>query len=149
MTTQGTETVTIQASPETVWPWIVNLDKHADWSPKSYRVELLSGEAGAVGARYRSFGVVPGDKDHENEVEITEVVPERRLVLTARDENGAFTNTLTLTPSGTGTLVSFQLTFPPMKGMAKFLVPILFPTVGKGDMRKRMALLKATVESTG
>jgi len=43
-------------------------------------VDLVSGEPGAVGARYRSVGVIPGDKDHANDVEITEVVPGKRFV---------------------------------------------------------------------
>jgi hypothetical protein len=39
-----TWTVTIDAPPEKVWPWVADLSKHAEWSPKPYRVEWLSGE---------------------------------------------------------------------------------------------------------
>lgn len=147
MTTHGTFTTTIQAPPATVWPWIAQLDKHAEWSPHPYRVELISGQAGAVGARYRSHGWIPGDKDHGNEVEITEVVPEQRLALRADEEMGSFANTYSLRAADGGTEVTYDLVFPPLKGMAAVMVPVLFPLVGKADIRKRMALLKTKVEA--
>lgn len=147
MTTQGRESVTINAGPEVVWPWIANLDKHIAWSPKPYRVELLSGEPGTVGARYRSFGAIPGDKNHANDILITEVDHAKRFALVATDDNGDHQNTYTLTPSGEGTEVTFHMVFPAMKGMAKVLLPVLFPILGKADLRTRMGLLKAKVES--
>ncbi len=147
MTTQGSESIMIEASPEAVWPWVARLEKHPEWSPQPYRVELVSGEPETVGCTYRSVGVVPGDKNHANEVEVSEVVPGRRFALRAHDENGYFENSFDLQPSGTGTEVTFKLVFPQMKGVTKFLLPVLFPIVGKSDMRKRMALLKAKVES--
>ena len=47
MATKGTVAVTIAAPPESVWPWIVDVSKHDEWSPKPYRVELVSGEPNA------------------------------------------------------------------------------------------------------
>ncbi len=149
MTTQGTFSVKIQASPEVVWPWVGQIERHGEWSPKPYQVDRLSGEADAVGSRYRSVGWVPGDKNHRNDVEITEVVPQQRLVLRADDPQGPFESTYTLRPVDGGTEVTFHLVFPPMKGLAAFLVPVLFPLVGKADNRKRLALLKTRVEAAG
>ncbi len=60
MTTQGDFPVTIQATPSAVWPWISQLEKHAEWSTKPYRVEWISGDPDAVGSRYRSVGWIPG-----------------------------------------------------------------------------------------
>ena len=59
MTVQDTVTTTIQAPPEAVWRWVADITRHADWSPKPYRVELVSGDLNAVGSRYRSVGWVP------------------------------------------------------------------------------------------
>ena len=70
--TSGSFTVTIDAKPEVVWPWVADLSKHADWSPKLYRIEWLEGEPNSVGSRFHSAGVIPGDKHHENEGRITE-----------------------------------------------------------------------------
>jgi uncharacterized protein YndB with AHSA1/START domain len=144
--TQGTFAVTIAATPEVVWPWISRLEKHAEWSSKPYRVEWISGTPNEVGSRYRSVGWVPGDKDHVNEGEITEIVPNERFALRADDKEGPFENTYVLRPSGDGTEVVFTLVFPKMKSFLAVMAPIAFATVGKPDTRKRMKLLKAKVE---
>lgn len=148
MTTQGTVSVTVGAPPERVWPWVADIARHGEWSPKPYRVELVSGEPNAVGSHYRSVGwVPPNDGTHENDVEITQVVPMTRFALDATDSNGTFANTFDLTPAGDGTEVTFHIVFPPMKGMSAVMVPILFPLVGMSDIRKRMRLLKQKVET--
>src|SRR5512141_489469 len=116
MTTQGTFSVTVEAPPATVWPWVSQLEKHVEWSTKAYSVEWLSGEPNAVGSRYRSFGWVPGDKHHENEGEITERVEQERFALRADDKEGPFENTYSLRPVGAATEVTFTLMFPRMKG---------------------------------
>jgi uncharacterized protein YndB with AHSA1/START domain len=148
MTTQGTFTVTIDAPPEKVWPWVADLTRHGEYSPKPYQVELVSGETGKVGTRYRSVGAIPNDKHHHNEVEVVESVPNQRFVLRADDDLGPFTNTYVLQPAGGGTELSYTMVFPPLKGLAALAVPIVFPLVGKPDIRKRLQLLKAKVESS-
>jgi uncharacterized protein YndB with AHSA1/START domain len=148
VTVRGSESVTIAASPDAVWPWIVDLTRHSEWSPKDYSVELVDGEVGTVGARYRSVGwVPPNEKDHVNEVVITEVAPSSRFAFEATDASGTFLNAFTLAAQGDGTLVTSSLEFPEMTGISAVLVPILFPLVGKPDMRKRLALLKSRVET--
>ena len=147
MTIQAVSSITIDAPPEEVWPWIGQIEKHAEWSPKQYRVELVSGEPDTVGSRYRSVGWVPGEKEHKMDVLLTEVVHAERFALIADDEQGSFANTYDLRRAGRGTEVTYKLVFPPMKGIAALLVPVLFPIVGKADIRKRMKLLKAKVES--
>lgn len=148
MTVEATTVVTIEAVPEAVWPWILDLTRHGEWSPKPYSVELVSGEPNQIGSHYRSVGwVPPNDKHHVNDVEITEVVPMSRLELKASDADGTFVNTFELTPVKAGTEVSFHIVFPPMKGVSAVLVPMLFPIVAKPDFKKRMNLLKAKVEA--
>jgi uncharacterized protein YndB with AHSA1/START domain len=147
MTTQGVFPIMITASPETVWRWVGDLARHPEWSPRPYTVECVSGEPNQLGSRYHSVGWIPGDKNHPNDVEITEVVRYSKLVLRAEDPQGAFENTYRLEPVAGGTNVTFTLVFPPMTGMSALLVPVLFPLVGKADIRARMGLLKAKVES--
>ena len=147
MTTRGVETVRINAAPEVVWPWITDLERHAAWSPKPYRAQLVSGSPGEVGARYRSVGVIPNDKNHQNDVEIVEVVPHERFVLRATDPQGQYLSTFGLLPTADGTDVRFELVFEQMHGMAALLLPIVFPLVGKKDIAARMTLLKQKVES--
>jgi uncharacterized protein YndB with AHSA1/START domain len=148
MTVQGTFTVTIDAPPDEVWPWIADVTKHGAWSPKAFSAELVSGEVGQVGSRYRSVGWIPNDKNHSNDVEIVEAVPHERLVLRSDDSLGPFTNTYVLQPAGSGTEVAWTLAFPPLRFPMSVMAPLLFPIVGKPDGRKRVQLLKRAVEST-
>jgi len=146
--TGGTFNVTIDAPPDRVWPWVADLGKHAEWSPKPYSVAWTSGEPNAVGSHYRSVGAIPMDKHHVNEGEIVENRPQERFALRADDPDGPFSNVFTLTPKGAGTEVTFELRFPKMKGMHAVMAPPLFALVGKSDIRKRMAMLKAKVEGS-
>jgi hypothetical protein len=133
-----------------VWPWVGDITRHAEWSPRPYRVEHVSGEPNQPGARYRSVGwVPPNDGEHVNDVEITAVVPERTYALVGIDSNGRFPSRYELRPVDGGTEVTWHLEFPQMKGINAVIVPILFPFVAKPDARKRIALLKQRVEAAG
>ncbi len=137
----------IDAPADAVWPWISDITKHSQWSPKPYSVVLTAGANGAVGSKYSSVGFVPpADKNHKNEVEITEVIPNSKFVFRSHDENGYFINTFTLTPSGNSTTVTFQHDFPKMKGAGRILLPLLLPSVGKRDAMVRLGMLKAKAE---
>lgn len=145
--TSGVFETTIDAPAERVWPWVADLGKHAAWSPKPYSMEWVQGEPNAVGSHFRSIGSVPFDTSHRNEGEIVQNTPNGRFALRAHDDQGVYLNTFTLEPQGMGTKVTFRLDFVETKGMARFAVPVVFPLVGKRDIRNRMSLLKAKVES--
>jgi uncharacterized protein YndB with AHSA1/START domain len=101
--TSGEVTVTIDAPPERVWPWVADLGRHSAWSPKPYSVEWIEGEPNVVGSRYRSIGEIPNDKHHVNEGEIVENHPNDRFVLHAHDKEGDYANPFTLKPVGSST----------------------------------------------
>ena len=146
--TGGRFTTTIQASPEDVWAVVADIGTHGSWSPKPYEMRWTSGEHDQIGSTFHSVGSVPGNKHNENEVEITERVEPTRLAYRATDPQGVFVNEWDLAPAGDGaTAVAFTLTFPKMHGVAAVAAPILFPLVGKADIRKRLAMLKQKVES--
>ena len=137
----------INAPIDAVWPWVSDITKHAQWSPKHYSVELVSGVNGEVGSKYRSTGFVPpANKNHQNDVELTELVPKSKVVFTAHDDNGYFLNTFKLESVGQGTLVTFQHDFPKMKGAARILLPLLLPLTGKKEATTRLELLKVRAE---
>ncbi len=118
--TQILASLSINAPIDAVWPWVADITKHPQWSPKPYSVALISGVNGAVGSKYSSTGFVPpNDKNHQNEVELTELVPHSKVVFTAHDANGYFLNSYKLESVGQGTLVTFQHDFPTMKGRSK------------------------------
>src|SRR2546428_8771970 len=105
--------VTINAKPEDVWPYVGNLEKQADWSPKPYSVEWLSGEPNRVGSRFRSTGWLPQDKNHRMEGEVTISEGPNRFEVKTSDASGEFTNTYVLTARSDGTtLVEKTLVVP-------------------------------------
>ena len=146
--TSGSFTVGIDAQPEAVWPWVADLSKHADWSPEPYRIEWLEGEPNAVGSRFHSTGVIPGDQHHENEGEITENQPTTRFAFRSSDPQGEYAHTYTLTPNGGGTDVTHRVEFVKMRGLAAVLLPPVFALSGKPQGRKRMDVLKRKVEGS-
>jgi hypothetical protein len=113
----------------------------------AYEVELVSGSVGEVGARYRSVGRIPGDRHHENEVEITRVDENRHFEFVAHDDRGEFVNRFELRPNGSTTDVIFSMDTPPLTGIIRLVFPIAYPLLVKPSVRKRMRMLKAIVEN--
>lgn len=137
----------INAPIKAVWPWVADITKHSQWSPKPFSVELVSGELGAVGSKYRSSGFIPpATKNHENDVELTEIVPDSKVVFRSHDKNGYFTTSYKFETVSGGTLVTFQHDFPKMVGAARILLPLLLPLTGKKDAMTRLGMLKNKAE---
>ncbi len=93
------------------------------------------------------MGRVPGDRHHSNDVEVTGVEVNRRLTFVAHDEMGEFKNAFDLSEKEGGTEVVFSMESPSLTGFKAVLFPIAFPLVVKPDVRKRMKMLKAVVET--
>ena len=123
------------------------------WANTAHRPRSRTRSSGSRASRTPSaagtarVGEIPNDKHHVNEGEIVESHPTDRFVLHAHDKEGDYANTFTLKPVGSSTEVTIHLEFMKMHGMAAMMVPIIFPLVGKKDMRDRMAKLKQTVEA--
>ena len=140
--------VTIDAPPEKIWPYIGDLDRHDDWSPKPFAIEWIGGEPNAVGSRFRSKGELPQDKDHDMEGMVAVSDAPSKLVIDSHDETGEFVNTLTLTANGGKTTVTRTVEFPARKGAWVVLFPVLMPIVIKPAIQKGMNMLKTKVEAS-
>src|SRR5262245_24855056 len=146
--TGGTFTTTIDAPIDRVWAVVGDVGTHGSWSPKRYEFSWTGGEPNQVGAIFHSKGSAPGNPNNENDVEITERTEPTHLAFKATDPQGVFMNAWDLRPLGEDrTEVTFSVTFPEMHGMAAVLAPIVFPMVGRPDVRKRLGMLKDKVES--
>jgi hypothetical protein len=129
---------------------VADVGTHASWSPKHYEMRWSGGEPNQIGSTFHSVGSIPGNKHNENDVEITERVEPTRFAFRANDAQGVFLNEWDLEPVGNGaTKVTLTLTFPKLHGAPAMMAPILFPLLGKPDLRRRMALLKNAVEFRG
>jgi len=143
----ATASVDVGKPPADVFAYLCDVSRHGEWSPKAYRVEGLdTGTPVHVGTRYTSYGWLPNDKDHRNEVEVSELVPPARLVLTATDGGESFVSTFELTPSPAGTRVRRVLDMPKPGGILGLVFPVIVAALVKPDVAKGLSKLKANLE---
>jgi uncharacterized protein YndB with AHSA1/START domain len=144
----ATASVEVSRPPAEVFAYLCDVSRHGEWSPKAYRVEGI--EPGAPlqpGTRYTSYGWVPRDSDHRNEVEVSEVSAPTRLVLTATDGGQEFISTFTVTASGTGSRVQRVLDMPKPGGVLGLVFPVILTALVKPDVAKGLGNLKTHMES--
>ena len=144
---RSTETfvVTINRPPADVFAYLSDVSKHAEWSPKPYRVEGTAGPVTA-GQTFTSIGVIPGDKDHRNEVTVREVSPPRRLVLDAVEKDQHFISTFDVEADGAGTRLTRTMDSPKPGFPISVIFPLIMAFIVKPDVTKGLANLKAVLE---
>lgn len=140
-------TTTIDRSPEDVFDYIADVSRHAEWSPKPFRVEGSTGPV-KVGDTFASVGAIPGDKNHRNEVTVTECSPPRRLVLDSLEKNEHFINTFELEPQGSGTRLTRTMDAPRPPFPVSVLFPLIMAAFIRPDVQKGLRNLKAKLESS-
>jgi uncharacterized protein YndB with AHSA1/START domain len=138
-------TVTINRPPSVVFDYLVDVTKHAEWSPKPYRVEGASGPI-ATGHRFTSIGSMPGDKNHRNEVTVTDCSPSSRLVLDAEERGEHYVSTFDLQAQGSGTLLTRTMDAPQPGGLLALVFPLIMAVVIRPDVQKGLNNLKSILE---
>ena len=89
-----TASVHVERPPAEVFDYLADVALHGEWSPKPYRVEgVAAGQQVAADKRFTSFGWLPGDKDHRNDVEVTAVQAPSRRALSSTDKGHLTRNT--------------------------------------------------------
>jgi uncharacterized protein YndB with AHSA1/START domain len=144
----ATFTVTINATPDQVWPFVGDLGRMGEWSPKPYSVEWLSGEPNADGSTFRSTGWLPNDKAHKMEGTVKVNEPTKTFEVVSHDDNEEWTNRYDLTPSGSQTTVTKTAIGPPLTGFKKLARSAIFAVYVNGAMQKGLNMLKEKVESS-
>jgi hypothetical protein len=73
------DSVSIDASPESVWSWLAALvDHYAEWHPDHVSAEWIAGEPNQVGSRLKAIEVLGGHRE-ELVFEMTDIDPPRRM----------------------------------------------------------------------
>ncbi|HET6818293.1 MAG TPA: SRPBCC family protein [Mycobacteriales bacterium] len=137
--------MSINRSPAEVFAYLSDVSKHAEWSPKPYRVEGTSGPV-KVGDTFASVGTIPGDKNHRNQVTVTECSAPTRLVLDAEEKGQHFINTFDLQPQGDSTLVTRTMDAPKPSFPLSVVFPLILAAVIRPDVHKGLNNLKAILE---
>jgi uncharacterized protein YndB with AHSA1/START domain len=143
---KATCSVVVQRKPEEVFAYLADVDRHGEWSPKAYRVEGLDGPV-TLGSRFTSFGWVPKDADHRNDVEVTTFEPSRRIQFTAHERGQDFLSTYVLTPQGDATKVDKLIDMPKPDGVGGAFFPLVVGGFIKPATQKGMNMLKAKLEA--
>jgi len=143
--TVATFTTTIDRPPATVFDYLSDVSKHAEWSPKPFRVEGTSGPVKA-GDTFATVGTIPGDKNHRNDVTVTECSSPSRLVLDSKEKDEHFINTFELEADGDGTKVSRTVDAPTPPFPLSVVFPLIMAAFIRPDVNKGLRNLKATLE---
>jgi uncharacterized protein YndB with AHSA1/START domain len=140
--------VDVDRPPAEVFAYLADVARHGEWSPRPWHAEgLTAGAPVSVGTRFTSYGWLPGDKQHRNEVEVTALEAPTRLVLTSTDAGEQFVNTFTVTPRGSGSRVDRTMDSPLPGGFIGLVFPVLRALLIKPDVAKGMRKLGANLEA--
>ena len=141
-------TVDVNRSPTEVFAYLADVSKHGEWSPKPYRCEGVQPGPVEQGAAFTSYGWIPGDKEHRNDVRATVVDAPNKLVFEASDPGGGvFVNTFTVTPTDRGAKVDREMDMPTPGGFVGVMFPVIMRMVVRPGVQKGMNMMKAKVES--
>lgn len=115
-------TVDTTAPPESVWAYLSDFSTTTEWDPGTVRTVRVSGNGG-VGTTYENTSEFNG-RVTELVYTVVEHREPDRIVLRGQGEQVVATDTITLTPLGTGTRVHYraELTFT---GPLRFVEPLL------------------------
>ena len=149
MTDRPTETWTVDIGrpPDEVFGYLADMGRHGEWSPKPFRVEGLPPGPVVAGTTFTSYGWIPGDKEHRNDVEVTEVEAPARLVFRSNEKDQYFVNTFTVTPTAGGSRVERTIDIPVPKGLMGVLFPLILRLVVRPTVQKGMNMLQQNLES--
>lgn len=142
----ATFTTTIDRTPDVVFAYLADVGKHAEWSPKPFRVEGVTGPVKA-GDSFTSIGAIPGDKNHHNEVTVQECAPPTRLVLDSMEKGEHFFNTFELHADGAGTRLTRTIDAPTPSFPLSLVFPLIMAAFIRPDMQKGLRMLKGSLES--
>jgi uncharacterized protein YndB with AHSA1/START domain len=137
--------VVVHRKPDEVFAYLADVTRHAEWSPKAYRVEGIEGPV-ELGSTFTSYGWVPKDAEHRNDVEVTQFQPPSRLQFTAREQGQDFLSTYVLTQEGDDTRVVKAVDMPRPDGFTGAIFPLVLGGFIKPATNKGMKMLKANLE---
>jgi len=137
-------TVDTPRRPEEVYDYLADFENQVEWRFDVLRCELISGEPGAAGARYRQR-VKQGGREMDSEVELTSPDRPRRLGFRTVDDGPlAASGTWELTLEGEGTRVVCDVALE-TRGFIRFFEPFMGISMRKTarryeeDLRAKLA----------
>jgi uncharacterized protein YndB with AHSA1/START domain len=139
--------VDVDRPPAEVFAYLADVARHGEWSPKPLRIEgATPGTPAATGTTFTSYGWIPGDGDHRNDVEVTRSEAPACLDLLSRDGETRFTNSFSVVARGTGSRVERVMELSRPGGVVGVVFPAIARFAIRPDMAKGLGMLRANLE---
>jgi len=141
----ATFTISIEAPPEQVFPFVGDLLQHPDWATDQMKMEAISSGSTSVGSQYRSttnfmrMTILA-------ELHVVEYQPPTRFAFTVNDRTGQYTNEFVLRSQPGRTLVERSISNQNTGFISKILTIILMPILILPESKKALQQLKTRVE---
>ncbi len=138
----------VNASPESVFAALSDLNRHPEWAANPLTIESASDGPVAVGSEYKSSVRFMG-KDVSGTLRVTALEAPSRFSFTCDDNNGHFEQEYRLAQQAGGTRVAQRTTGE--LGMMNYVIFKLFGDrmIGRPAARKFHAALRASAEAEG
>ena len=136
--------IVVNAPPEKVFSYLADFPKHSEWAAHRLKIEQTSQGAIGVGTTFKSLGHQMG-KNNENQVTITELVPNQRLVFEAEGAEGRFRHLIAVEATGSGTKITKGTDMLRLSLPSKLMLPMIM-VMGSGLLAGDLKRIKAKVE---
>lgn len=144
--TTNSWSVEVDVSPDVAFDYLSDVSRHAEWSPRPFRVDPEPTLPLRQGDSFRSYGEIPGDKQHVNEVEVTVVDAPHRLVLTSEDRGKKYVHRFDVESVGSGSRITRTVQAARPTGLLRLVFPLVFRLFIDPEVSKGMRMLKANLD---
>jgi uncharacterized protein YndB with AHSA1/START domain len=136
--------VAIDATANTVFAFVADLDNLPTWQPGILSAEQTSSGPIGVGSSARVQRELMGQR-MTVDIEVTDYAPGQRLSLTSSAGGLSISGTMELEPAGSGTLVKVATE---IHSRSAFLAPLegMAERIARDDMRTGLQQLKVAIE---
>lgn len=142
--------VTINASPETIFPSIADIRRHPEWAANPLEIRHIAGPANGEEATFASVARrtarVAGT--FTGQIRVLASEPPHLLRYEVRDTSGHYHWTITLAPEGSSTRLTQRMAKLSGPWIINVLQPgLIWPLIGAHQVRVGLERLKACAET--
>jgi uncharacterized protein YndB with AHSA1/START domain len=135
------------APPELTFAYLTDIRRHHEWSSRPHRIDPLTAGPVGVGTRFASYGSIPGDRNHREEVEVIEHQPPHLFTTASGEPGRQVVDRFVVTAQGSGSRIERTMDMPRPGGLAGLAFPLVVRTVIRPTVGRDMAALSALADT--
>lgn len=141
----NTVSIDIHAPPETIFAYLADFTRHAEWSSNVKSIKLVAGETGKVGAEYESIEDIP--RPMSTFARITGLRAPNLIAWESTDKRVFKTNwRIEIEPHGEDSHVTQSVTFQPLNLFAYVILYVFRVPVVAKENRASLGRIKSILE---